>query len=234
MGLAMRVMKEDNPMVRRSDKLLTLGVFAFGVFVSTAEGQGQTKHPMTPLSADVTITTTSMAVRNPSTQVQTGKYWRGQNGKTRQDTGSTSVISDPESRTIINLDHSKKEALVIQLPPAEAAQPVPAAAPASPPLSPARKVSFEDLGESTMGGFRVKGQRITAPNPTGLKLGTLVTETWMAPDLFLPIYSKQTLPEQQTIQEYKNIQLGEPDPAVFAIPDGYAVKTAQSVSPPAR
>jgi len=61
-----------------------------------------------------------------------------------------------------------------------------------------------------------------------------VTETWMASELFLPIYSKQTLPEHQTIQEYKNIQLGEPDPAIFAIPTGYTVTTAQSISAPAR
>ena len=228
------LMKEVNPVVRRSEQVLTLRVFAFGVFLRPAAGQGLTKNPMISLSADLTITTVSTAVRNTSTQVQTGKYWRGQSGKTRRDTGSTSVINDPESRTIMNLDHSKREALVIQLPPPQKAQPAPATAPGSAPLSPARGVSFEDLGESVMGGFQVKGQRITAPNPTGLKLGMLVTEIWMAPELFLPIYSKQTLPEHQTVQEYMNIRLGEPDPVVFEIPTGYTVETAQSISPPAR
>ena len=75
------------------------------------------KSARVPLSAVVKTTVSSNTPSGSFTQSQEGKYWRSGDGKTRQDTSFGSVITDSKARTIIHLNHTKKEATVIQMPP---------------------------------------------------------------------------------------------------------------------
>jgi hypothetical protein len=67
------------------------------------------------------------------------------------------------------------------------------------------------------------GKRIVTQGAGPPQSGPVTTEVWRAPDLQLNIYAKQTSSLAETILQYQEIQLGEPDPAVFTIPAGYSV-----------
>jgi hypothetical protein len=92
--------------------------------------------------------------------------WQSGGGKIRIDTPHTSVISDPAGQRTIMLDHLKKEAMVIPMPPPSPSpsQPggtqVPAGAPKlAPPLA------VHDLGKSLIEGHEVEGKRYTFSPP---------------------------------------------------------------------
>ena len=84
----------------------------------------------------------------------------------RIDTPHTSVISDPAGQRTIMLDHLKKEAMVIPMPPlspspSQSGGPqVPGGAPKlAPPLQ------VHDLGKSLIEGHEVEGKRYTFSPP---------------------------------------------------------------------
>jgi hypothetical protein len=89
--------------------------------------------------------------------------WRSSDGKMRIDTPSASIISSPADQKTILLDHLKKEAMIIPMPPPPGAAPsgsakMPsAAAPASPPMQ------VQDLGKSMIEGHEVEGKRYVLP-----------------------------------------------------------------------
>jgi hypothetical protein len=90
--------------------------------------------------------------------------WRSSDGKMRFDTPHTSVISDPASQQAVLLDHVKKEATILPMPPgmAGAASPGAPQAPAGAvPTAPPMHV--EDLGKSMIEGHEVQGRRFTLP-----------------------------------------------------------------------
>jgi hypothetical protein len=89
--------------------------------------------------------------------------WRSSDGKTRIDTPTTSVISDPVSQHTIVLDHAKKEASIIPMTPAGSAVPTPSAAPGAAAAAPPPSVHTEELGKSTIEGHEVEGKRYTLP-----------------------------------------------------------------------
>jgi hypothetical protein len=89
--------------------------------------------------------------------------WRSGDGKTRVDTPTTSVISDPASQHTIVLDHVKKEATVIPMPPPGSPGPAPSAAPGAPAAPAAPAVHVESLGKSMIEGHEVEGKRYTLP-----------------------------------------------------------------------
>jgi hypothetical protein len=89
--------------------------------------------------------------------------WKSSDGKFRLDTPSSSVITDPKSQKAILLDHVKKEATIIPMPPAEAGS-----APSMPGMSAAAAgkppaMHVEDLGKSMIEGHEVEGKRFTLP-----------------------------------------------------------------------
>jgi len=89
--------------------------------------------------------------------------WRSSDGKFRLDTPKTSVITDPASQKAILLDHVKKEATIIPMPPAASGS----AQPGSPQVPAAqgqvRPLKVEDLGKSMIEGHEVEGKRFTLP-----------------------------------------------------------------------
>ena len=84
----------------------------------------------------------------------------------------------------------------------------------------------EDLGTDTILGVTVVGLRFTRTTPAG-RIGNDVplvrtTETWTAPNLGLVLRQIVDDPQNgKTTREVLSLDLNEPDPAIFAPPEGY-------------
>jgi hypothetical protein len=92
--------------------------------------------------------------------------WKSSDGKFRLDTPSASVISNPALQQAILLDHIKKEAIILPIPPAMPGAPsMPgmgsAAAAGQPPA-----MQVQQLGKSMIEGHEVEGQRFTLAPPS--------------------------------------------------------------------
>jgi hypothetical protein len=88
--------------------------------------------------------------------------------------------------------------------------------------------STESLGSQTIEGVFVEGNRTTTTFPVGF-MGNdrplvQVRESWISPDLKLPILSKNSDPRMgESTMRLQNINRSEPDPALFGIPAGYQI-----------
>jgi len=87
----------------------------------------------------------------------------------------------------------------------------------------------EDLGSQVIEGFTVKGTRTTRITPAGQmgneKPMTSTFDSWFSPDLQIFLLTKSENPDSgEYITKLVNIQLGEPDPALFQIPADYTVE----------
>jgi hypothetical protein len=89
--------------------------------------------------------------------------WRSGDGKTRIDTPTTSVISDPISQHTIVLDHLKKEASILPMPPPGSPVTPPGAPPGAAAAVKPPAVHIEALGKSMIEGHEVEGKRYTLP-----------------------------------------------------------------------
>jgi len=177
-----------------------------------------------PLTADVRTTVTSNTPHGSFTQSQTGKYWRSQDGRTRQDTSFGSVITDPKARTITQLNHATKEATIISMPSAVTPQMPPTMSLGQRRPEPLAGQAVEDLGERKIAGYLAHGRRTVTKGDQVLQFGLVTTEVWTAAEIQLPLYIKQTSSHGESIQELENIRIGEPETAQFAVPAGYMVK----------
>ncbi|HUB83492.1 MAG TPA: hypothetical protein VMB03_32055 [Bryobacteraceae bacterium] len=88
---------------------------------------------------------------------------------------------------------------------------------------------FEWLGTQTIGGYETVGRRDTLRYPPGTMGGNdraFVTsnEFWTSPVLGIALLAKMSHPEAgDSVATIRNLHLGEPDPAMFRVPDGYRV-----------
>jgi hypothetical protein len=87
----------------------------------------------------------------------------------------------------------------------------------------------ENLGGKTIAGVYAEGVRLTITYPVGY-FGNdkpLITfhETWMSSDLKLVLLSVDDDPRTGTrITEVTNLNRGEPNPALFQVPEGYTIR----------
>jgi hypothetical protein len=96
-----------------------------------------------------------------------------------------------------------------------------------PNLRPERKT--EKLGGKTIAGVYAEGTRLTVTYPVGFfgndKPIITFHETWMSPDLKLVVLSVDDDPRTGTrITEVTNLDRGEPNPALFQVPEGYTIR----------
>jgi hypothetical protein len=87
----------------------------------------------------------------------------------------------------------------------------------------------EDLGVKQIHGVLAQGTRITRAIPAGEegneKPLVVVIERWESKDLGLILCFMNDDPRRgRTVEEYEELNLGEPDPALFAPPAGYTVQ----------
>lgn len=99
------------------------------------------------------------------------RLFRSADGKTRVDTGNTSLITDPAAGRTVMLDHLTKQARVLPTPPTAPPQPgQPPPPPGMPgfglPGAPSMPpVNVKDLGKSVMNGHEVEGKQFTYAPP---------------------------------------------------------------------
>ena len=86
----------------------------------------------------------------------------------------------------------------------------------------------ETLAMQTINGVQATGTRVTRTIPAG-QIGNaqaiqIVHETWMSPDLKIPVMIKTTDPRSgASTTQLTNITRAEPDPALFQAPSDYTV-----------
>jgi hypothetical protein len=87
----------------------------------------------------------------------------------------------------------------------------------------------EDLGVRTIAGIEAKGTRTTGVIPVG-EWGndrplTIVRENWVSTQYNIPVLTVTDDPRSgKRTDEVTEFQPGEPDPALFQIPEGYSVQ----------
>jgi hypothetical protein len=96
-----------------------------------------------------------------------------------------------------------------------------------PNLRPERKT--EKLGGKTIAGVYAEGTRLTIIYPVGFfgndKPIIAFHETWLSSDLKLVLLSIDDDPRTGTrITEVTSLDRGEPNPALFQVPEGYTIK----------
>lgn len=181
---------------------------------------------------------------------------RSGDGKTRIDSGNTSVITDPRAQQVMVLDHLTKEARIMPMqpappsppppPPQQPGMPPPGAAP--PPFQPP-PMHVQDLGKRVIDGHEVDGKRYIIqppsppqppqppqvagappsppPKPPVPQMPT-TADMWTSTKLGMPVMTQVTGPFGKQTSYHKIAETAEPHPAMFQIPPGY-----KPVKPPA-
>jgi hypothetical protein len=124
----------------------------------------QPSQPPTPPSCSDCATKTQAAGGSPPKQ-SASRMWRASNGNMRVDTPHTSIITNPDGQKAIMLDHLKKEAMVIPMPPAQAGASSSTSPQAPAGGAPPPPMQVHDLGKSTIEGHEVEGKRYTFTPP---------------------------------------------------------------------
>lgn len=180
------------------------------------------------------------------------KLYRDSEGRTRREhsfalpNGAAAAapafveIVDPVAGYRYMLDEQRRIARRMQWPPAmrtvvPANQPSAVAVPAKPAPATAsvsstspRQVQRESLGTQIIAGVPAEGVRRTITMAAG-SVGndrpiTTTTETWRSKDLDIVVLSKISDPRSgDTTQEVTNIDMAEPDPALFQVPSDYSI-----------
>ncbi len=171
-----------------------------------------------------------------------GKMFRDSEGRTRSEAefwpGAATrphrlvTIVDPVRQVSIVLDQQSKTATVAHLPaPPIAAQQVKFDQQAQENRVSATALAIaepEELGTSIIEGFNVTGARRTQPSAAtadGGQTPSAVVESWFSPELKIELQARIAGPRLgETITKLQNIIAGEPDPALFEVPEDYTVR----------
>lgn len=91
------------------------------------------------------------------------------------------------------------------------------------------EIKHEKLGSRDIAGVYAEGTRTTITFPIGFQGNdrpiVTVNETWQSPDLKIVLLSTYEDPRSGTqTTEVTNLDRAEPDPAIFAPPQGYEIK----------
>jgi hypothetical protein len=186
-----------------------------------------------PLSADLTITRTEADAAGLHQKLETQRFYRDTQGRTRTETGSTVKIADPANGTTITLDVKAgtftRQARRSQLP---------AARPEAQKSTPdGKRISSapRSLGTAVIEGVKAEGNAYTLTIPALDDRPSKSKEVtiWNSADLQLPL--RLTMVEASGAgyaQSYSNIKAGvEPAGDLFAIPSGYSLAVAPKATP---
>jgi hypothetical protein len=129
-----------------------------------------------PVTAEYASTFKRAGTQFPATQ-SSFQFSRSADGKTRVDSGNTSVISNPAAAQTIVLDHLKKTATIQPSPPPAPPNPgmpqmphfSPPGLPGQPHVPTTPTTTVEDLGKNVIQGHEVQGKRFVIPPLTGPK-----------------------------------------------------------------
>jgi hypothetical protein len=196
-----------------------------------------------PFSADVVKEFTRVLPDGSlAPAVAHGRMFRDSEGRTRSETEVLSAaateprrlvtIVDPVRQVSIVLDQQSKTATITDLP----APPIAAQAVKLDQQAQDNRVSAnapaiagpEELGTSSIEGFSVTGIRRTQPSDASenSEQPRAVVESWFSQELKIELQARIAGPRLgETITKLRNIIAGEPDPALFEVPEDYKVET---------
>jgi hypothetical protein len=211
----------------------------------TGSSSGEVAHIDGPQTNNVphTLTRTSTIVQTLAngatiTRSFTVKSAHDSEGRTYSETHLTTPIGlvhytvfDPVTRTIINWDNRTTIASVthMQAPEGDAARQPQAG-------RPPRQVTRKDLGVRTIAGIEARGTRTTAIIPAG-EVGndqalTIVLEEWISAQYNIPLLTITDDPRSgKRTDEVTEFQPGDPNPALFKVPEGYTVRERTAGQP---
>jgi hypothetical protein len=167
-----------------------------------------------------------------STQTTTSLFFRDRQGRIRQERGDVVTITDPVAGASYILDPKEKTAhrSIIKKGDRNAApgNPPTIGGPNTTSLSESRS-----LGTQRMDGVEAAGQEYISVIPAGSKLGNsdpvqMTYQVWRSEKLQLPLLVRiQDALNGDTSIRFRILQKGaEPDPKLFAVPEGYRVVDA--------
>lgn len=206
---------------------------------ATAQSPGFASQPrstaeVAPLSADIEITRTVVdASGDRVVQQETNRFFRGSDGRTRTEAGSTVTIYDPTDQTTIVLDtdtrtyHERSRDTSSLRPQADlditGNQQL-----SSPPRM---------LGRAVMEGVLAEGREYTVTSPTsaGMSGQEYVVTQWLSAEVQLPLRSRVQQPTGEVLEQaYTNLRVGvEPAGSLFEVPTGYRESDPTAAQPQA-
>jgi hypothetical protein len=140
------------------------------------------------------------------------------------------IVFDPVARTNVTWNNRTKIAVVTHWAAPESRHAAGVDADRQPQNGRVPKgVTREDLGLRTIAGLEARGTRTTVIVPTG-EVGnnrpfTVVSEKWISTRYEIPLLTVIDDPRSgKRTDEVTEFQPGEPDPALFKIPEGYTVR----------
>src|SRR5262249_24424843 len=197
-------------------------------FGQGASPQHSAHHGVVPIVADVASTITVSAPSAPGfSHTHNGRYFRSRDGKVRQDLVFGSIITDSNTKTATFLNHASKQRTVIAMSDPDVAE---LDKEATSPAKNHNDARITHLGEDKVEGHPVHKKLIEAGNASTTP--SRKTEVWTATDIQLPVFVKTTGADRTTTREYRNIQIADPDPQVFAIPKEYRIVDKSQFTPP--
>ena len=209
-----------------------------------------------PYTLTRTMTTVqTLADGTTITRTSTTKTARDSQGRTYHETHQigpgdqttdwvNAGFTDPVARTFVNWNSRSKIATVMHMPDPQTNRPetqprvaLPDNLPATPPaVRPRPQITREELGLRTIAGIEAKGVRTTQIIPAGEQGNdrpiTIVMENWMSAEYGVQLLSIRDDPRTgKMTDEVTDFQSGEPDPALFQIPEGYTVREQTPAQP---
>ncbi|MGP8260476.1 MAG: hypothetical protein ACLQM6_11065 [Acidobacteriaceae bacterium] len=180
------------------------------------------------------------------TTIVQAQEWRDADGRARTETLNTmpdgtqvqaNFINDPVLCITMSWAAGNpsgiKSVLVLHY-----SQPVAQPAPTTPQaVQRTNPIRSESLPPKTIEGLYATGTRYTRSIPAGAEGNdqdiTITTEYWKAPSLNIQLHTLIDDPRKgKTTTNTTDIQLVDPDPALFQPPSGYELKEANQVTPP--
>jgi hypothetical protein len=257
-GLALAALALHAATAQEGTGTVAGGVFTSGA-VTFNTPAGVPSAPRAPYSATRKITRMQKLANGTTiAQVTTSKIARDSQGRTYNENRplfSNSVdapereyvfvnVFDPVTRTTTNWNTQTRIANIMHMPdpseiqraPRPEADTQPAQQPAPRIRSARPRPQIEQLGTRNINGVDATGRRVTTVIPTG-QIGndqplTTTRETWSSPELGLVVLSIEDDPRTGTsTTELIDIDRGEPDPALFQIPEGYTVHDRPVIQP---
>ena len=213
---------------------ITLTVFDVGGGCCGGGGGIQSVVTGVPVTGEYATTNTRpLADGTSSIKTTTQLFSRDRHGRIRQERGDVVTITDPAAGVRYVLNTKEKTAHRIMLKGDRNAS--------EPPTTGGGNMSSlsetKSLGKQQVDGLNASGQEYISVIPAGSKLGNsapvpVTYQLWRSDKLKLPLMlqMQDALNGETTIRFKPNKQKGaEPDPKLFAVPEGYSVVDAKPV-----
>jgi hypothetical protein len=177
-----------------------------------------------------------LADGNQIARQEQSKVYRDSQGRVRLEHTRRKPGSNDQPQTMISifdpvagysylLNPAKQTAVKVPLPPANGHD----RGPRPHPEGQDSNVKTENLGTQSVNGVSATGTRFTRTIPAGA-IGNaqpiqIIRETWVSPDLKVPVLIKGSDPRfGNTMMQLTNIVQAEPDAALFQVPADYTVE----------